>query len=409
MRETRWRLTIILAAIALTLLLAAAVLFAVFGIPRSTPTPPSAPAFFASIDTMKASRDTERYPLSPREITSIVDLSASLNANYITVDTHWDYPAYMRAWIDAVRATGRHVWFRAHPNQWENNNGATGIMTPAQYEAFERAFILSHASFFRPGDIFDACPEPEEGHYWEATYGPGWTSHAPNTATRQYNAFLRDTSAVTAAAFHQLGISGVITTVRSTSSFFAAHPNLLEQATVSKFGYVTVDSYPERDTTDPATAADARLSELRTIENIWHLPIVIGELGYSNRVNVDDTTQQAVLKAELAALAPLPYLIGVNYWVGAGSDTSGGYTHIFIKTHGVWLLRPAAHALAAFYESRLRGQTASRPVSPIRHRPLASSTLPSAPPRRFTSRLDVPQRYPCPIAQRGEATCEKRT
>jgi len=408
-RETRWRSTVTIAAIALTLLLAATVLFAVFGIPRFTPALPSATAFFASIDTMKASRDAERHPLSRQEITSIVDLSASLNANYITVDTHWDYPAYMRKWIDAVRATGRHVWFRAHPNQWENNNGATGIMTPAQYEASERAFILSHASFFRSGDIFDACSEPEEGHYWEAMYGSGWTSHAPNTATRQYNAFLRDTSDVADAAFHQLGLSGVITTVRSTNSFFATHPNVLEQATVSKFGYVTVDSYPERYTTDPAIAARARLSELRTIENIRHLPIVVGELGYSNRVNVDDTTQQAVLKAELTALAPLPYLIGVNYWVGAGTDTSGGYTHILIKTHGVWLLRPAAHALAAFYECRLRGHIASTLISPIRYWLLASSTPLSAPLRRFASRLDGPQRYPCPITRRGEATCEKRT
>jgi hypothetical protein len=390
-QETRSRSSFRKAMIFLALLLAAAVLFAVFGIPRFTPAPhspllPSSTAFFASIDTMKASRDAERRPLSRQEVTSIVDLSASLDANYITVDTHWDYPAYMLKWIDAIRATGRHIWFRSHPNQWENNNGATGIMTPAQYEASERAFILAHASFFRPGDIFDACSEPEEGHYWEATYGSGWTSHAPNTATREYNAFLRDTSDVADVAFRQLGISGVITTVRSTNSFFATHPNVLEQATVSKFGYVTVDSYPEEGTTDPAIAAHARLSELQAIENIRLLPIVIGELGYSNQVNVDDTTQQAVLKAELAALAPLPYLVGVNYWVGAGTDTSGGYTHIFIKIHGGWLLRPAAYVLAAFYQGRLRGHTASTLIShPVLvacfiHAPLGTTTPVHFPP-----------------------------
>ncbi len=358
MQETRSRSTFRKVVISLALLLAAAVLFAVFAIPRFTPALPSPPlssptAFFASIDTMKASRDAERRPLSRQEVTSIVDLSASLNVNYITVDTHWDYPAYMQQWINASRATGRHVWFRSHPNQWENNNSASGIMTPVQYEASERAFILAHPSFFRPGDVFDACSEPEEGHYWKATYGSGWTSHAPNTATREYNAFLRDTSDVADEAYHQLGIYGVITAVRSTNSFFATHPYVLEQATVSKFGYVTVDSYPEGYTTDPAIAAHARLSQLQTIEDIRHLPIIMGELGYSNKVNVDDTTQQAVLKAELAALAPLPYLVGVNYWIGAGTDTSGGYTHIFIKTHGIWLLRPAAHTLASFYESRI--------------------------------------------------------
>lgn len=339
------------------LLLVAAGLFAVWGIPRFTPAlpPPSPPGpFFASIDTMKASRDTERRPLSRQEITSIVQLSASLTANYITVDTHWDYPTYLQQWIDAIRATGRHIWFRSQPNQWEDNNGANGIMSPEHYETAERAFILAHPSFFRPGDIFDACSEPEEGHYWQATYGSAWTSYAPNPATREYNAFLRDTTDVAEAAFRQLGISGIITTIRSTNSFFATHPNVLEQTTVSKFGYITVDSFPEGDTTNPAIAAQARLSELQTIEKIWHLPIVVGEMGYSNQVNVDDATQQAVLKAELAALAPLPYLAGVNYWVGAGTNTSGGYTYLLIKVHGAWSLRPAAHELAAFYRSKLR-------------------------------------------------------
>ena len=46
--------------------------------------------FIASTDTMKESRDTETHPLSSKEILDIVTLSASINTNYITVDTHWD-------------------------------------------------------------------------------------------------------------------------------------------------------------------------------------------------------------------------------------------------------------------------------------------------------------------------------
>jgi len=346
-------------------LLVAVVLFAAFVLSWITPITPAPPplssTFFASIDTMKASRDTETRPLSQEEISAIVNLSASLNTNYITVDTHWDYPGYMKSWIDVVRATGHHVWFRGHPNQWENNNGVPGIMTPAHYEAAERAFILAHSSFFQSGDIFDACPEPEEGHYWQAAYHHGWTSHAPNTATQEYNAFLRETTAVADTAFRHLGISGVFTTVRSTNSFFATHPTVLEQATVNKFGYVTLDSYPERDTTDPVAAAQQRLSELQTIENVWHRPIVIGEMGYSNSINVNDTTQQAVLKSEFDALASLSYLAGVNYWVGAGTSTSGGYTHIFTKANGAWSLRPAAYDLALFFQTRLKKQASVVP------------------------------------------------
>jgi hypothetical protein len=95
------------------------------------------------------------------------------------------------------------------------------------------------------------------------------------------------------------------------------------------------------------------MSELNTIENIWHLPIIIGEMGYSNKINVDDTTQQAVLKAELDAIDPLNYVAGINYWVGAGTQHSGGYTHIFAKSGETWFLRPAALELSQFYKNKL--------------------------------------------------------
>ncbi len=318
--------------------------------PASPVTHAASPALFAtSIDTMKESRDTETRPLTDAQIADDVNLAARMNTNYITVDTHWDYPGYMRRWVDAIRATGRHVWFRIHPNQWENDNGTTGIMTPAQYEASEQAFIDANATLFQPGDILDPCPEPENGLYWIATYGNGWTSNAPNPATQEYNAFMRATSDLADAALQQNGISGVITTVRSTNSFFATHPGALEQETVARMGRVTVDSYPEGSTTDPATAAAARVGELNAIEQSWGVPVVIGEMGYSNEVPVDDATQNAVLAAEQSALAALPYLVGINYWVGAGTDNSGGYTHLYSGSTGDWALRPAGATTALFY------------------------------------------------------------
>src|SRR6266849_2553056 len=89
-------------------------------------TPVPAPPFIAAIDTMKVSRDTQQRPLAQSEIAQVVQLSASLHVNYITVDTNWDYPAYMQEWVDAVRAVHLHVWFRSHPDQWENDDGRTG-------------------------------------------------------------------------------------------------------------------------------------------------------------------------------------------------------------------------------------------------------------------------------------------
>lgn len=305
--------------------------------------------FIASIDTMKVSRDTVRHPLSLPEINHIIKLSASLNANYITVDTQWDYPNYMAQWINAIRLAGHHVWFRGYPRQWEDGSGNAGIMTPAQYMAYEQNFIQTHPLFFQAGDILDPCPEPEQGLYWKATYGENWTNNAPNAATAAYNAFLRRTTDIANIALYQNGVLGVITTIRSINSFFATHRSVLEQATVDKFGYLTIDSYPEQDTQLPSVAAQARVAELNKIEALWHVPIVLGEMGYSNLVPVDDSVQHVVLHEELLRLQSLPYLTGVNYWVGTGSDTAGGYTYIFTQRNNAWVLRPAAHDLAAFY------------------------------------------------------------
>jgi hypothetical protein len=300
---------------------------------------------------MKESRDTETRPLSDAQIAQDVDLTATLQSSYITVDTHWDYPDYMSRWVDAIRAAGKHVWFRIHPNQWGDNNGTTGIMTPGAYESAERDFILSHAALFQPGDILDPCPEPENGLYWKATYGSGWTTGAPNQATREYNAFIRDTSNIADVALRQVGVAGVITDIRSTNAFFASHPAALEPATVAMLGRVTVDAYPDATITDPQAAAAAWLSTLTAIEKVRQVPIVIGEMGYSRSLEVDDATQQRVLHAEFTALAGVPYLNGVNYWVGAGTDQSGGFTHLFKGEHGAWASRPAASEVTAFFSS----------------------------------------------------------
>lgn len=345
--------------------------------PRTAVVPP----FISAIDTMKESRDTETRPLSDAAIADDVNLAASLNPNYITVDTHFEYPDYMARWVAAIRATGRHVWFRIHPNQWGDNNGTTGIMTPAQYESAERAFLQANLALFQPGDILDPCPEPENGTYWLATYGSGWTANAPNPATQEYNAFIRATSDIADSVLQGAGIYGVITTVRSTNSFFATHPGPLEAATVARLGRVTVDSYPDQNLTDPAQAAAARVSEYRAIYAAWGVPVVVGEMGYSNKIAVDDATQQSVLSAEFGALEGLGFLGGLNYWVGAGTDNSGGYTHIFTGTNGAWALRPAASDLAGFfaYEQGRVGKatpTPSTPAATSTSTPAATATAP---------------------------------
>ena len=308
----------------------------------------SSKAFIASIDTMKESRDTDRYPLSATQIAADVALSASLHTNYITVDVHWDYPQYMGAWITAVRRTGRHVWFRIQPNAWEGNNGVAATLTPSTYLTRENSFIVAHPTFFRSGDIVDMSPEPENAPYWIDTYGRGWT-HNP-VAVAAYNKFFVGVTDTASRALATVGVKGAITSIRSTNSWFAETPTALLPSTIEHMGRVTIDSYPDQYDTSSSDAVRDRLAELRKVESARPgVPIMIGEFGYSNKINVDDATQRAVVAAELDAIRPDRCIQGLNYWVGAGTQSSGGYTHLFAGSTGRWTPRPAAADLSSFF------------------------------------------------------------
>ena len=157
-------------------------------------------------------------------------------------------------------------------------------------------------------------------------------------------------SQAAAQALQQDGISGVITTIRSTNSWFAENPSALLPSTVAYMGRVTIDSYPDQNTTDPATAVQLRLAELDDIQAARPgVPIVEGEIGYSNAIAVDDATQASVIQAELNAISPDNCIQGLNYWVAAGTSESGGYTHLFAGSTGDWSLRPAASVLADYF------------------------------------------------------------
>ncbi len=300
--------------------------------------------FIASVDTMKESRDTQTHPLSDITIAQDVNLSTSLHTTHITVDTNWDYEEYFRRWAKAIHTAGKHIWVRGHPNKWENNNQAMGIMTTKEYETYERNFILRNADVFASGDIFDPCSEPEQGHYWKSTY-PVWNA----TTTIEYNRFLRDSTDVANTAFAEKGVTGVVTTIHSTNAWMARHR--LEKETIAKMGVVTIDSYPDQYDTSVAKAVADRLNEIAAVHNAVHVPIILGEIGYSNKIQVSDQNQKDVLQAEFNAIRQLSYIAGANYWVSAGGPGHGGYTNIFTGSAGKWKLRPAALTLDSLFQS----------------------------------------------------------
>ncbi len=335
---------------------------------RAAPAP-----VFTCVDTMKESRDTVANPLTEAQMNQDVRLTATLPVTHISVDTPYDYPEYLARWVGAVRRTGKRVWFRCAFNAWEGSYNTPATMTPAEYITRLRAFVATHASLFRAGDIFDPLPEPENGPYWARTspQGSSWTwKDAPNATTDEYNRFFLQASQAAQETLALAGIKGVITTVRSTNGYIAARPTTLYPATVAKMGRVTTDSYVgQAPNAAPAEALHALQAEIEGIQRVRHVPLVLGEFGYSTQGLVSDAQQQAVLKPELAWLRGLPYLAGLNYWHGAGYPAPDVYNgaRLFSGTRGAWTLRPAAHDLSQAYTVLLaRAAINERKTRPVR-------------------------------------------
>lgn len=335
--------------------------------------PPAAQAnsaVYTSIDTMKESRDSVNNPLTDSQIRQDVDLSASLGCTHITVDTPYDYPDYMARWVRAIRKTGKHVWFRCTFDAWEEIYNTPATMTPSQYTAALVTFIHDHPTLFQPGDILDPLPEPENGAYWARTspYGASWSwKNAPNITTDEFNQFFVGLTKAADQALHAAGINGVITHIRSTNGYIAARPATLYPATVKFMGCVTTDTYVgQGPKIAPADALAAVKKEIEGIENVRHVPLVLGEFGYSTQGLVDDTQQEAVLAPEFKWIGSLPYLKGINYWHGAGYPAPDRYNgcKLFDGTTGAWHLRPAARRLSLLFH-RLNPQ-ASNTTSPSR-------------------------------------------
>ncbi len=316
--------------------------------------------FITSVDTMKESKDTARAQLTDAQIQATIARAAALNAEYIAVSTDWDFTLdYLRRWVTATRAAKKHVWFRVHPAQWENDYDVGGVMTPDAYLTSLSTFIASAPELFRAGDILDPCPEPENGKYWLATYGGGWDLTAQRTAaTDDYNRFILDGTHIADTALARAGVSGVTTTIRSTNGRIAASPAVLYPQTTARLGRVTIDSFPVITSTEPATVAGALTAEIARVHAVHDLPVILGEFGYSTHAAVDDATQQAVLRAMLLSIDDIPYLRGSNYWVITGDAGVG--SRLFASPDGA-AGRPAAQELANFYRVRaIRSEDVAR-------------------------------------------------
>jgi hypothetical protein len=305
---------------------------------------------------MKLSRDTLKHQLTDAQIAAVVSLDAGLHASYATVDVYYDDPVYMRRWVRAVRAARLRVWFRAHWYAWETHRETKGDMAPGEYIEATRRFLQQHSDLVQDGDIFDFCAEPENGAYWTDRYGSGWSWHGNALAKAAFNAFVRSGVHMAGTTLANRGKRQVLVTAISMNSSIAFR--VLSSPTAKRLAMITLDLYPEGQTTNPAAAARAMVSEIETIHRRWHLPILIGEHGYARDRLVSDATQAAVLAAEFAAIERIPYVVGFNYWVDAGGVRYGGYTNLYTLRGGKWTPRAAAAVV---------GRAFAATAQPVRH------------------------------------------
>ena len=310
----------------------------------TTTTVPTGPAFYASVDTMKESKDGEAHDLSAAQILDNVILSASMGNNYVSVNTHLEYPDVMGQWVQTIRAAGKSVWFRLGTSKCSQSR--------ASYLTQMQKLIVDHPGYFRSGDIFDGDTENENSCYWTQQCG----SRGPYGCPDEFNTFTQNLTTYADQAFAQIGVTGVITWIHSTDPGTAT-TGLLNARTVQvDHNTVTVDAYPDQNTTDPNTAAQSWLNQLEEIHNAWpNADVVIGEAGYCLSIDVSDATQASVLSAEFAAIerANYPWLKGWNYWVGAGGPAYGGNTNIISGSTGSWRVRAASSVLSDFYRFQL--------------------------------------------------------
>ena len=302
-----------------------------------------------AIDTMKLSRDTLKRQISDAEIMAIVRQDAKLHLTHITADVYYDDPAYLGRWVRAIRATGAHVWFRSHWYAWETHRDRAGTLSPHDYIEATRHFLQQNIALFENGDIFDFCPEPENGAYWLRQYGSGWSWRNP-VAKTAFNSFVRSGVYMASSTLANRGRGAVLATAISVDDSIATR--MLSKPTVARLGMLTLDLYPEGRTRDPKVAARLLVAEIERVHRRWRVPILLGEHGYARDLPVDDLTQARVLDAELAALARLPYMVGMSYWADAGGVGYGGYTNLYTRAGGGWVPRAAARTLARAYAAR---------------------------------------------------------
>ncbi|MFA7253156.1 MAG: hypothetical protein WC107_01215 [Patescibacteria group bacterium] len=290
-----------------------------------------------SIDTQIVSKHWEN--VDENDIKEQVLMIKNLGANYIAVSTPYDNPATLKLWADSIHNAGLNVWFRSHWLDWEGDNNHQSVMKVEDYLKKTGDFIQANPAFFRQGDAFTVCVEPEQVFTARKIQVFDWYG---------YNKFVIDQIDIANASFTEIGLSGQIHTNWISMNGWVVE-NGLSQEAVDKMGLITVDHYSnEKTIVPPAVLADKMASDLERMYEKWQKPIILGEWGYNIEQEVDDYTQKQTVEETLNRLSNLRFLVGINYW-----DHMGNSSRLINDVDGVRLeYRPSALTVRDFFQSK---------------------------------------------------------
>lgn len=263
-----------------------------------------------SVDAMKDTKDAVCSPRSLDWINKWLDKAIELGANYVAISTPYDDPScgssvnYTNTWVQAIRSHGLHVWHRHMPLAFEGIYNTT--KTKASFLDMISSYIISHPNFFASGDIFTPIPEPQNGGIHGVTSCPQGICEFDSA--KDFNSWLRDAMTISCKAFQAIGKNGVKVGYFGFDGFVAWGDNnpdwhgILEDATVSQMGNITIDHYPE-------VVGETMDQGLTALQNKYpRIPIVIGEWG---TITGGDTVSQVL--SDMTA-AKNHHVIGFNYW-----------------------------------------------------------------------------------------------
>lgn len=298
---------------------------------------PVTPWKIRSIDTMKYSRDLAREKLIDPEFDKVIHQQmaniAETGANYVAIGTPYDqeFIPILKRWVSAARENQLHVWFRGNWAGWEQWFEYPAI-SRSEHLAKTQEFILQNPDLFQDGDIFEACPECENG-------GPGDPRF--NQDLDGHRKFLIQLYQLTSQSFHMIN-------KQVTTSFFSMNYDVaslvMDQDTTSQLGgTVVVDHYLQNP-----------LQYTQDIEKLVRKSggkVVISEIGIPiPDIHNNYTEQQQVdwLKLALEQLQ-IPDVVGINYWVSVGGSTALWQDNNRPK--------PTAKILAEFYNTISTGKS----------------------------------------------------